>query len=626
MNEGLAREEPAAPWFEFSINPARAAPILKRLVAPTRTRARIFDTDGFLLLDTRAFYAPGTLGDQPVPQTTDDEEQTLFSRTWNAVKQRFGRVDLSPPEEGPGPRQFTEVQRALQGRASSVVRVSTEGQTIVYAAAPIQRAGMVRGVLLMSTQEGDIDRIISEERWDFVTVFLIAAVVMLLLSAMLAGTIAEPVRKLSEAADRVRRGIRARHEIPDFSDRSDEIGQLSLSLREMTSVLYHRIDAIERFAADVSHELKNPLTSLRSAVETLPLARNPESRERLLSVILHDVKRLDRLITDISDASRLDAELQRSEAEPVDVAALLRTTVDMRQEVASEGDHRVELVLVPEERPVRGLVVRGHDSRLVQVFDNLIENALSFSPPGGVVTVTARRRSGRVEVWWRIRGRAFPIMLSSASSSVSIPIGPTRVLASIPASASRSPGRLWKRMVEPCAPRTGPARMGKAVVRASSSPFRPRQAVDEGHVRRSALCSCDGNRDRRWGILISGRSKAGKSHLAEALLALARAEGLEALLVGDDRVGLISEAGGIVAMPHPAIAGLIERRGTGILTVPHRAEVRLALEIVLEANGPAEPAVDRAQRLPGLFLLRLTTGEQPDARLLFPLVVAALSP
>ncbi len=408
LNEGLAREEPAAPWFEFSINPARAAPILKRLVAPTRTRARIFDTDGFLLLDTRAFYAPGTLGDQPVPQATDDEEQTLFSRTWNAMKQRFGRIDLSPPEEGPGPRQFTEVQRALQGRASSVVRVSTEGQTLVYAAAPIQRAGLVRGVLLMSTQEGDIDRIIAEERWDFITVFLIAAVVMLLLSAMLAGTIAEPVRKLSEAADRVRRGIRARHEIPDFSERSDEIGQLSLSLREMTSVLYHRIDAIERFAADVSHELKNPLTSLRSAVETLPLARNPESRERLLSVILHDVKRLDRLITDISDASRLDAELQRSEAEPVDVAALLRTTVDMRQEVASEGDHRVELVIAPEERPARGLVVRGHDSRLVQVFDNLIENALSFSPPGGAVTVTARRRSGRVEVTVEDEGPGIP--------------------------------------------------------------------------------------------------------------------------------------------------------------------------------------------------------------------------
>ncbi|MCA3598307.1 MAG: stimulus-sensing domain-containing protein [Methylobacterium sp.] len=408
LNEGLAREQPAAPWFEFSINPARAAPILKRLVAPTRTRARIFDTDGFLLLDTRAFYAPGTLGDATPEPGASDEEQTLFSRTWNAVKQRFGRVDISPPEEAPGPRQFLEVQRGLQGRASSVVRVSTDGQTLVYAAAPIQHAGHVRGVLLLSTQEGDVDRIIAEERSDFVTVFLIAAVVMLLLSAMLAGTIAEPVRKLSEAADRVRRGIRARHEIPDFSDRSDEIGQLSLSLREMTNVLYHRIDAIERFAADVSHELKNPLTSLRSAVETLPLARNPESRERLLAVILHDVKRLDRLITDISDASRLDAELQRSEAEPVDIGALLRTHVDMRQEVANEGQNRVELVLVPEERPVRGLMVRGHDNRLVQVFDNLIENAISFSPPGGLVTVTARRQSGRVEVMVEDEGPGIP--------------------------------------------------------------------------------------------------------------------------------------------------------------------------------------------------------------------------
>jgi len=407
LNEGLARDQ-AAPWFEFSINPARAAPVLKRLVAPTRTRARIFDSDGFPLLDTRAFYAPGTLGDATPEPGASDEEQTLFSRTWNAVKQRFGRVDISPPEEAPGPRQFLEVQRALQGRASSVVRVSTDGQTLVYAAAPIQQAGHVRGVLLLSTQEGDVDRIIAEERSDFVTVFLIAAVVMLLLSAMLAGTIAEPVRKLSEAADRVRRGIRARHEIPDFSDRSDEIGQLSLSLREMTNVLYHRIDAIERFAADVSHELKNPLTSLRSAVETLPLARNPESRERLLAVILHDVKRLDRLITDISDASRLDAELQRSEAEPVDIGALLRTHVDMRQEVANEGQHRVELVLVPEERPVRGLMVRGHDNRLVQVFDNLIENALSFSPPGGVVTVTARRRGGRVEVMVEDEGPGIP--------------------------------------------------------------------------------------------------------------------------------------------------------------------------------------------------------------------------
>ncbi|CAN1486639.1 BaeS Signal transduction histidine kinase [Rhabdaerophilaceae bacterium] len=394
MTETQSRQE-RSPWFEFSINPARAAPILRQLVAPTRTRARLFDQDGFLLLDTRAFYLPGSIGEAPAPKV--EEEQTLFSRSWNAMRQRFGRVDLSPPDDSPGPRQFQEVQRSLQGRASSVVRVATDGQTIVYAAAPIQRDGLVRGALLMSTQEGDVDRIIAQERWDIVMVFLVAAGIMLLLSVMLAGTIAEPVRKLSEAADRVRRGIRARHEIPDFSDRSDEIGQLSLSLREMTNVLFSRIDAIERFAADVSHELKNPLTSLRSAVETLPLARNPESRDRLLAVVLHDVQRLDRLITDIADASRLDAELQRGDNVPVDLAALLRTIVDMRSDLAVGERERVSLTVQADEKPSRGLIVRGHDSRLVQVFDNLVENALSFSPEASGVRLTCKRRGGMVE-------------------------------------------------------------------------------------------------------------------------------------------------------------------------------------------------------------------------------------
>ena len=144
--------------------------------------------------------------------------------------------------------------------------------------------------------------------------FLIAAGVMIVLSILLAGTIAGPVRRLAEGAERVRRRIRSRVEIPDFTRRRDEIGHLSGSLRDMTNALYSRIEAIESFAADVAHELKNPLTSLRSAVETLPLAKTDESRGRLLAVIEHDVKRLDRLISDIADASRLDAELQRQEA------------------------------------------------------------------------------------------------------------------------------------------------------------------------------------------------------------------------------------------------------------------------------------------------------------------------
>lgn len=397
LNDQQGREEQNAAWFEFSINPARVAPILKRLVAPTRTRARVFDQDGSLLFDTSAFLDAATIVDGR-PKTPDVEEQTLFWRSWNAVKQRLGRVNFGPREELPGPRQFQEVQRALKGAAMSVVRVSTEGQTVIYAAAPIQRARLVRGALLLSTQEGDVDRIIADERWDIIFVFLIASAVMFVLSVLLAGTIAEPVRRLSEAADRVRRGVRTREEIPDFSGRSDEIGQLSVSLRDMTEALFKRIEAIERFAADVAHELKNPLTSLRSAVETLPLARSSDSQARLTEIILHDVKRLDRLITDISSASRLDAELQRGEAKRVDLARLLSTIVGMRAEIARPDVAPVELSVATEPRGRRRLAVIGNESRLVQIFDNLIDNALSFSPKDGRVRISCRLDGARVIV------------------------------------------------------------------------------------------------------------------------------------------------------------------------------------------------------------------------------------
>ncbi|MCZ8182790.1 MAG: stimulus-sensing domain-containing protein [Beijerinckiaceae bacterium] len=396
LSETPQREEQALDWFEFSINPARVAPILKRLVTPTRTRARIFDQDGLLLLDTKAFYTPGAFSD-PRPPIDDESDWTLFTRSWNAVKQRFGRVELSQ-QDSPTTQRLPEVQRALKGTSGNVVRVAADGQTIVYAASPIQRSSRIKGALLLSTQEGDVDRIIAEERWGFVLVFLIASGVMLILSVLLAGTIAEPVRRLSEAADRVRRGTRAREEIPDFSDRSDEIGQLSVSLRDMTGSLYSRIEAIERFAADVAHELKNPLTSLRSAVETLPLARNPDSRDRLLDVIVHDVKRLDRLITDISDASRLDAELQRAQANVFDLGALLGTVAGMKNDVLKPGEARVDVILPAAGPKIRPMLIRGHDSRIVQVFNNLIDNAQSFSPEGGTVRVTAAPAGPRVEI------------------------------------------------------------------------------------------------------------------------------------------------------------------------------------------------------------------------------------
>jgi two-component system sensor histidine kinase ChvG len=252
--------------------------------------------------------------------------------------------------------------------------------------------------VLLSTQAGDIDQRIEAERRKLVKTGLIAAGVMVLLSVLLASTIAGPVRRLSEAAELVRRRTTGRVDIPDFTRRRDEIGHLSGALRDMTGALYSRIAAIESFAADVAHELKNPLTSLRSAVETWPLAKTEESRGRLLAVIEHDVRRLDRLISDISDASRLDAEMQRQEAAPLDLARLLRTVTTVANEVRRDSDVRVTLAF--EDAGAKGFMVPGHDSRLGQVMNNLIDNARSFSPAGGTVRVTCRhlRNENEIEV------------------------------------------------------------------------------------------------------------------------------------------------------------------------------------------------------------------------------------
>jgi two-component system sensor histidine kinase ChvG len=205
------------------------------------------------------------------------------------------------------------------------------------------------------------------------------------------------VRRLADSAERVRRRIKARIEIPDFTRRRDEIGHLSGALRDMTSALYSRIEAIEMFAADVAHELKNPLTSLRSAVETLPLARNETSRARLLEVIEHDVKRLDRLISDISDASRLDAELQRQDAVRVDLRRLLTTLVSVANETKLGHDVAVE-TRFEGRGATDAFSVTGHDSRLGQVVSNLLSNAQSFSEPGSKVRLTCRRVRSEIEI------------------------------------------------------------------------------------------------------------------------------------------------------------------------------------------------------------------------------------
>ena len=380
--------------LDFPINPERVAPVLRTLISPTKTRARIFDPNGSVLLDSRDLDNVRAL---PLPPPS--EKPGLVERGTVAVRLWINRGDLPlyrelGPENGNG---YQEVVQALNGQKSSIVRVNDRGEVIVSVAVPVQRFRAVHGALMLSTQGDDIDQMVTAERLAILKVGGVASAVMIVLSLLLASTIAGPVRRLADSAERVRRRIRTRVEIPDFTRRRDEIGHLSGALRDMTDALYNRIEAIEMFAADVAHELKNPLTSLRSAVETLPLARSENSRSRLLAVIEHDVKRLDRLISDISDASRLDAELQRQDLAPVDFRRLLTTLTSVANETRLGHDVAVE-VRFEGRGSGDTFSVPGHDSRLGQVISNLLVNAQSFSQPGGKVRIVCRRLKSEIEI------------------------------------------------------------------------------------------------------------------------------------------------------------------------------------------------------------------------------------
>ena len=383
--------------LDFPINPERVAPVLRRLISPTKTRARIYDRDGSLILDSRSLYGRGDVLRFELPPPSV-EKPGIAERTTIAIRTWLNRGDLPlytelGPDNGNG---YPEVAQSLTGQKSSMVRVNDRGEVIVSVAVPVQRFRAIHGSLMLSTQGDDIDQMVTAERLAILKVGGVASAVMIVLSLALASTIAGPVRRLADSAERVRRRIRTRVEIPDFTGRRDEIGHLSGALRDMTVALYNRIEAIEMFAADVAHELKNPLTSLRSAVETLPLARTDNSRSRLLAVIEHDVKRLDRLISDISDASRLDAELQRQDMAPVDLRRLLTALASVANETRRGNNIGVELRF--EGRGVDTFSVPGHDLRLGQVVSNLLSNAQSFSEAGSKVRITCRRVRSNIEI------------------------------------------------------------------------------------------------------------------------------------------------------------------------------------------------------------------------------------
>lgn len=370
--------------WDFPINPERVSPLLRRVISPATTRARIYDRDANLLLDSRQLYSSGQVLSYNLPPIAEDQPNWL-ERFSNWLSDMVYGSDIPLDKEQPSGNGmvYPEVVKAINGVAATAQRRNKQGELVVSVAVPVQRYHAVVGVLLLSTVGSDIDNIVRAERQSIFKIFAVVAAVMLVLSLFLASTIANPLRRLAAAADRVRHGTSKRVEIPDFSERQDEIGHLSTSIRDMTDALYARIEAIERFAADVSHELKNPLTSLRSAVETLPLAKNDNSRTRLLEVIQHDVRRLDRLITDISDASRLDAELAREAADSVNMQMLLENIVAAAREVRKNKVSADIKLMIEPLNGNRKYLVAGHDLRLGQVISNLIENARSFIPEQG---------------------------------------------------------------------------------------------------------------------------------------------------------------------------------------------------------------------------------------------------
>ena len=384
-----------------------ARDMMRRLVEPTKTRAQLLDAKGALIADTAVLGNAGAAVqiDKLAPPESGSTIHRLVTGFYDWL------VAHSPWSEAPHLVVVTRniaddplVIRAFLGEVSGGAR-GAGPKLILMAAAPVQYYKQILGVVVLSNDESGIEQTVRNVRFAIIKLFGVALALTVLLSIYLAGTIARPVRRLAAAAERVRRGSGRKVVIPDFTQRGDEIGELSGALREMTSALWQRMDAIEHFAADVAHEIKNPLTSLRSAVETAARVDDPEKQRRLMRVVLEDVHRLDRLITDISNASRLDAELSRDETALIPLDRLLKTLIDMYR----DGPGPVpQLALdLPDER--RGaLAVFGAESQLVRVFRNLLDNAISFSPPGGTITVRARSLGDVVRVTVEDEGPGLP--------------------------------------------------------------------------------------------------------------------------------------------------------------------------------------------------------------------------
>ena len=379
---------------------------LEGIALPDGVELFLFDASLRPVADSRGL--PRSLGLPPAEVGGTTGISDLLNAAWDGMAWLLSPVTGDRFARSEGPVLDTLIGEALRGRTLSRT-VLTEGDALRFAlATPLRHDGQIIGTLGLVTAAGEIDRMVRAEREQVLQVFIVALIVSIGLSLVLASTIANPLRDLAAAAraghDSTARKQRSdRVRIPNLSARPDEIGELSGALRDMVAALYDRIESNEQFAADVAHELKNPLSSLRSATETMRRALNEQQRARLLDVIDHDVNRLDRLVSDISNASRLDSELVKAEMEPFDLVKLLGNIVSYHRHEAREKG--IDFV---SDLPQGPLMIEGLEARLAQVFVNLLSNAISFCEEGDTVRIWARKREDRVLVVVEDTGPGIP--------------------------------------------------------------------------------------------------------------------------------------------------------------------------------------------------------------------------
>ena len=385
-----------------AVPPEAREPILIRLGRDSNTRLRLYAPDGRRLADSWN-------GVPPTYTLRDPNIEPWYRDVAVWLDNAFDRVVGAPAPPDYVPRasdtlaDWPEAQAALSsGAPQRLLRRAPDGTPFIAAAQRVDSSD--RPVLLLTVNARDVRRVVRAERFNLALILVATLIVSILLSRFLARTIANPLRRLAHAAHRVRRGSAREVDVPTLPLRTDEIGQLARALHDMTQSLRQRIDATDAFAADVTHELKNPLASLRSAVDTLDRVDDPAVRAKLLDVVRQDVRRLDRLVVEVAEASRLDAELSRARFELIDLGKMIEAIVPVWEERAGK---RAEIAFA---RPRVGTAtMMGDESRLARLLDNLVDNAISFSPPGGLVEIGAARLGDEVQIWVQDDGPGVPV-------------------------------------------------------------------------------------------------------------------------------------------------------------------------------------------------------------------------